>query len=59
VPLPCHYHDLDAKCENLTQRGTEFSEAKQSAAVNGRRIVVDPEAVEGHLFEFVEYEPLS
>jgi hypothetical protein len=52
-------YDLDAKREDLAARGTRFADLPPSSAVDGRRVAVDPEAVEGHLFEFVEYTPLS
>jgi catechol 2,3-dioxygenase-like lactoylglutathione lyase family enzyme len=52
-------HDLAAKCDDLTSRGTGFTDAGPSSAVNGRRVLVDPAATEGLNFELVEYEPLS
>jgi hypothetical protein len=52
-------HGLAAKCDDLAARGTAFTEMAASSAANGRRIRIDPGAVQGFEFEFVEYEPLS
>jgi catechol 2,3-dioxygenase-like lactoylglutathione lyase family enzyme len=51
--------DLNAKRDDLKERGTRFTDMAPSSAVAGERILVDPAQVQGLRFEFVEYEPLS
>jgi Glyoxalase/Bleomycin resistance protein/Dioxygenase superfamily len=48
---------LDAKAADLDGRGTRWSEMPESRAVAGRRLRVEPNDVEGMVFEFVEFEP--
>ncbi len=50
-------HDLAAKAEDLRERGTKFTLHPECDAVGGRALLrVDMDELQGHLFEFVEYE---
>jgi hypothetical protein len=48
-------YGLDAKAEDLAQRGTRYSEMPPSRAVSGRRLRVEPGDVGGMIFEFSEF----
>jgi hypothetical protein len=48
-------NDLAAKAEDLRSRGTKFSWIESSDAVEGRSLIrIDPEELDGQLFEFEE-----
>jgi catechol 2,3-dioxygenase-like lactoylglutathione lyase family enzyme len=47
---------LDARADDLSSRGTRFTEMPESRVVNGRRLSVNPDDVGGALFELVELE---
>ena len=51
-------HDLAANA-TISRREARLHRMAASSAANGRRVVIDPGAIEGFVFEFVEYEPLS
>ncbi|WP_026310900.1 VOC family protein [Parafrankia elaeagni] len=48
---------LDAKADDLRNRGTRFSWLPESPAAGGRRIQIDPAELAGTLIEFVEWVP--
>jgi hypothetical protein len=50
---------LDAKAEDLQNRGTRFDWIAESDSAGGRRIQVDPAELDGTLIEFVEWTPQS
>ncbi|MCC5861785.1 MAG: lactoylglutathione lyase [Gammaproteobacteria bacterium] len=53
-------YDLAAKAEDLRSRGTRFEWIEESSAVGGRSLIkVDPAELDGQVFEFEEYQPLS
>jgi hypothetical protein len=50
-------HGLEAKAELLEQAGTRFTLDKDSASADGALLRVDPDDVDGAIFEFVEHRP--
>ncbi len=47
---------LEAKADDLTQRGVKFSWVRESEAVDGRDLLrIDPAELEGQVFEFEDY----
>jgi hypothetical protein len=52
--------NLDAKAEDLRSRNVKFTRVAESESVGGRSLLrVDPAELEGQVFEFEEYVPLS
>lgn len=53
-------NDLRAKAEDLKERGTAFTWIEECEAVDGRSLIkIDPAELQGQIFEFEEYQPLS
>jgi hypothetical protein len=48
-------HDLDAKAEDLTRRGTKFTEVKESESAGGPMLRIDPEELDGIIVEIVPH----
>ncbi len=60
-PGPYHVrlavHGLEARADDLATRGVRFDWMPESRAVEGRRLRIHPDELDGALFELVEFQP--